>query len=190
MTHRTLLAAVLLSAAAALPAASQAPGRLLSVSVEPYVGYGFFGTLPTRDARLEGDWMLGARAGLRLLPQWSAFGDFRRSTPRVTGRLPFGVVVHGEHVTVEHWSAGLAYSQVPRGGAEGMLPLALEAGVGQARYEGGPTDLALNLGISSGIAFSPNLAIRYGANSYVSNFDGDRGWTNQVFLTVGAQLSL
>jgi hypothetical protein len=188
MTHRTLLAAVLLCGAAALPAAAQAPGALLSV--EPYAGYGLFGTLPSADARLDGDWMYGARGGLRLARQWSAFGDFRRSTPRVVGQLPFGETAHNQDLTVDHWSAGLAYSQAPRGGAEGMLPLVLEAGVGQARYEGGPSDLAVNLGISSAVAFSPGFALRYGANSYFSDFDGGRGWTNQIFLSVGAQLSL
>lgn len=184
---RILFVAALFSTVAAAPAVAQLPVK--RVLVEPYVGYGFYGTLPETNARLEGGVAYGGRASLRLTPQWAVFGDFRRSRPEVLGQLPFGLRVSGDRITVDHWSAGVEFSYAPRGGAEGMLPVILEAGLGQARYEDGPTDLAANLGISSALPLSPNLSIRYGVNDYVSSFHGDRGIVNQIFATVGAELA-
>ena len=96
-------------AAAGTPAAAQMGGRL---SVEPYVGYGFFGDLGDTGVSLDGDLALGGRVAYRLAPQWSVFGNFQRSTP--------------SDLKVDHWSAGVEFSYVPRGGAEGMLPILLE----------------------------------------------------------------
>lgn len=183
MTRKILFGTALLSAVLAAPAAAQ------HVSLEPFATYGFYGKLPGTNARLEGDWGVGGRAALHLTPRWAAFGTAQRTTPQVLGQLPFGVVVSGGDVTVDHWSAGLEYSYFPRDAAEGMLPLSLSAGVGQARYEDGPTDLALNLGISGALQLGPSLALRYGLTDYVSRFDGDRGWTNQLFARIGAELS-
>ena len=184
---RTLFVAALLSTVAAVPAAAQLPMK--RIFLEPYVGYGFYGTLPETGAKLEGGFAYGGRASLRLAQQWAVFGDFRRSRPEVLGQLPFGVQVSGDRITVDHWSAGVEFAYAPRGGAEGMLPVILEAGLGQARYEDGPTDLAASLGISSALPLGPNLSLRYGVTDYVSNFDGDRGIVNQVFATVGAELA-
>ena len=153
------------------PAEAQFDGR---VSVEPYVGYGFFGDLPDTSFTLESDFALGGRVAYRITPQWSAFGNFQRSTP--------------SDVNVDHWSAGVEFSYVPRGGAEGMLPILIEAGLGQARYESGPSDLAVNLGLASALQLSPNFAIRYGANDYISNYNGGNGIVNQIFVQVGAEL--
>lgn len=184
---RTLFVAALLSLAAAAPSAAQLPAK--RVFLEPYVGYGFYGTLPESDAKLEGSLAYGGRASLRLARQWAVFGDFRRSRPEVLGQLPFGVRVSGDQVTVDHWSAGVEFSYAPLGGAEGVLPVILEAGLGQTRYEDGPADLAANLGVSSAVPLGPNLSLRYGFNDYVSNFDGDRGIVNQLFVTFGAELA-
>ena len=153
------------------PAAAQTGGR---VTVQPYAGYGFFGDLPDTNFTLESDLSLGARVGYAFSPQWALFANAQRSTP--------------SDVNVDHWSAGVEFSYVPRGGAEGMLPILLEAGLGQARYENGPSDFAVNLGIASALQLTPNFAIRYGANDYISNYDGDRGVVNQIFVQVGAEL--
>lgn len=184
---RILLSALALAAVSTTPATAQfAGGR---ISVEPYVGYGFYGALPETNATLEADVAYGARASFQLSPQFAAFGNFQRSTPEVTGaRLPFGFADQTGEIDVDHWSAGVEFSYVPRGGAEGMLPVLLEAGLGQARYGGGESDLAVNLGLASALQFTPNLALRYGVNDYISNFQ-DRGITNQVFVRVGAELT-
>ena len=184
MKKYTLFAAVLLSAAAVAPATAQVgEGRL---SVEPYVGYGFFGSLPGTDATLEPDIALGARAGYQLSPQFALFGNYQRSTPTVTGNVA-GIRIEAGETNVDHWSAGVEFSYIPRGGAEGMLPILLEAGLGQVRYEGGESDLAANIGIASALQLGRNFAIRYGANDYISNFR-DEGITNQVFVRVGGEL--
>lgn len=160
----------------AQPAAAQLGGRL---SLEPYVGYGFFGSLPDGGGRLESDVAYGGRVGYHLSPQWSLFGNGQRSTPMLSDV---------REINVDHWSAGIEFSYVPRGGAEGMLPILLEVGLGQARYEGGTNDLAVNLGIASALQLSPNLAIRYGANDYISNYRNGDGIVNQIFVRVGAEL--
>ena len=181
---RTLALIALLLAAAALPASAQMAGRF---SVQPYVGYGFFGTLPVNGPLLKESVTYGGRASFGLSEQFGVFGNFQRSTPREGG-------VFGEKVNVDHWSGGIEFSYVPRGGAQGMLPIILEAGMGQVRYGDASvfgadnTDLLANLGISSAIELSPNFAIRYGANDYISNYNG-RGLTNQVFVQVGAEIS-
>jgi hypothetical protein len=180
-------AAVLLAAPLA---AQQSPAPRFAV--EPYVGYGFFGDLPGSTARLEPAIALGGRAAFQLAPQWAAFGNFQRAQPelrRVTAGVETG---HGD-VTVDQWAAGVEFSYVPRGGAVGMLPLVLEAGFGQTRYDriaGSPEqDLAVKLGISSALRLSPNLAIRYGADDYISNFRGDQGVVNQFTVRIGAELA-
>lgn len=182
---RILALLALLVAAAALPASAQTGGRF---SVQPYVGYGFFGTLPANGPELKESVSYGGRAAYGLSEQFGVFGNFQRSTPREGGPL-------GAKLNVDHWSAGVEFSYVPRGGAQGMLPIILEAGMGQVRYGGDGlfggdnTDLLANIGIASAIEFSPNVAIRYGANDYISNYNG-RGLTNQVFVQVGLELTL
>lgn len=186
---RILFALTAVSAVAVAPlAAQQAPTRF---AVEPYGGYGFYGDLPDTNTRLDPAIAYGARAAFQLAPQWSVFGNFQRSSPeRITGLG--GVEANAGTVDVDHWAAGVEFSYVPRGGAEGMLPLVLEAGLGQARYSGfaggGEDDLAVKLGISSALQLSRNLAIRYGADDYISNFR-DNGVVNQIFVRVGAELS-
>jgi hypothetical protein len=181
---RIVFAVAVLLAAGAVPAAAQMGGR---ITAEPFVGYGFFGQLPANGPRLEADVALGARLGYQLAPQWAAFGTFQRSTPEVTHGQIGGIRV-GESLNVDHWSAGVEFSYVPRGGAEGMLPILMEAGLGQARYGNGPSDLAVNIGIASALQLSPNFAIRYGANDYISNYRGGDGIVNQIFVRVGAEL--
>ena len=184
--NRLIVAGIaLVSAFAAAPAEGQFGGRL---SAEPYVGYGFFGSLPKTGAELQADLAFGARVGYRMSQQWGVFGSFQRSTPGVTGNLA-GVRVDQGEIDLDHWSAGIEFSYVPRGGAERMLPVLLEAGLGQARYGGGSSDLAVNLGIASALQLSPRLAIRYGANDYVSNYRNGDGIVNQIFVRVGAELS-
>jgi hypothetical protein len=181
-----MIAAVAATAAfLAGPAAAQGGtgGRL---SVAPYVGYGFFGTLPD-GPRLEGAVAYGGRLAYQVAPQWALFASGQRSNPEVRGS--------GDAV-VDHWSAGVEFSYAPRGGAEGILPVTIEAGLGEARQEfrgllsnRQVNDLAVNLGIGSALELSPRLAIRYGANGYIFNFDGDRGVATQVFARLGAELS-
>lgn len=182
---KILFSLALLTAAAAAPAYAQMGGR---VSVEPYVGYEFFGGLPETNATLEADVAFGGRAAFQFSPQWALFGNFQRSTPEVTGSLPGGIVVSGGETTVDHWSAGVEFSYVPRGGAEGMLPILMEAGLGQTRYEGGESDLAVNVGLASALQLTPRFAIRYGANDFISNFR-DEGIVNQISVRVGAEIS-
>jgi hypothetical protein len=93
-------------------------------------------------------------------------------------------------VTVDHWSGGIEFSYVPRGGAEGMLPILLEAGLGQTRYRGGSNDLAVNVGLASALRLAPNLAIRYGANDYISNYRDGRGVVNHIFVHLGVEFGL
>jgi hypothetical protein len=184
MRKSILVAVSLVAAVAAAPAEGQLGGRL---SAEPFVGYGFFGSLPGTNATLDGDLAYGARLGYQLSPQWGFFAAGQRSTPSVAGNLA-GVQITGGEVTVDHWSAGVEFSYVPRGGAEGMLPILMEAGLGQARYGGGTSDLAVNIGLASALQLSPNLAIRYGVNDYISNYRNGNGITNQIFVRVGAEL--
>ncbi len=184
MTPKILLAAALLAALPAAPAAAQL------LAVEPFGTYGFYGSLPETSARLEGGWGFGARATLRFAPRLAAFGTVQRSAPEVLGRLPFGVVASGEKLTVDHWSAGLEFSRHRGDAGPGAMPLALSAGVGQVRYEDGPTDLAGSLGAAAGARLAPNFALRYGITDYISRYDGDGGWVNQVFVRVGGELSL
>lgn len=184
---RTLIALAVLSAALAAPAAAQLGGRL---SVEPYVGYGFFGELPDDGPTLEAAVAYGGRGAFQFSPQWALYGNFQQSKPEI-GSGGFASPV----LTVRHWSAGVEFSYVPRGGAEGMLPILLEAGLGQARYDAdfGPlgsdnADLAVNIGIASALQLSPRFAIRYGARDFISNWQ-DRGIANHVFVQVGAEFT-
>lgn len=169
------IAAAFSAALFAGEAHAQLGGKL---SVEPYVAYGFFGDLPENAGTIEADVAFGAKASYQLSPQWSAFVNGQRATP------------DGSEGNVDHWSAGVEFSYIPRGGAEGMLPILLEAGLGQARYENGPSDFAANLGIGSALQLSPNFGIRYGVNDYISNFNDGDGIVNQIFVRVGAELTL
>jgi hypothetical protein len=181
MRKRIGAVAALALVLAAAPAEAQLGGRL---SVEPFIGYGFFGGLPETNAELEADLAYGGRVAYALGPQWAVFGTFQRSTPEVTG-------ANGNDIDVDHWSGGVEFSYVPRGGAEGMLPILLEAGLGQARYEGGNSDLAVNLGLASALQLTSNIAVRYGVNDYISNYgENDNGIINQIFVRVGAEVSL
>jgi hypothetical protein len=184
MIKRILLATTVLAVGATAPLTAQA-NPLQRISIEPYVGYNFFGSLPETDATLEADVAFGARAAYQLSPQWAVFGNFQRSTPDVTGSFRG---VSNESMNVDHWAGGIEFSYVPRGGAEGMLPIVIEAGLGQARYDGWDNDLAVKLGISSALRLSHNLAIRYGVDDYISNFQGDQGVVNQFVARVGAEL--
>ena len=185
MMKRTLAFVALLAAAAATPAAAQLGGGL---SVQPYAGYGFYGSLPDGGPRLKESVAYGGRAAYQLSDQFAVFGNFQRSKPTVEG------IATDREATVDHWSAGFEFSYVPRGGAEGMLPVLMEAGLGQARYDfedlfgTNESDLAVNLGIGSALQLSRNFAIRYGANDYISNY-AERGVVNQIFVNVGAELS-
>lgn len=185
MRKRMILGLAIFAAVAAAPADAQFGGR---ISAEPFVGYGFFGSLPETSASLEADLTYGARLGYQMSPQWALFATGQRSTPEVTGSLA-GVQISQGELTVDHWSAGVEFSYVPRGGAEGMLPILMEAGLGQARYAGGSNDLAVNIGIASALRLSPNFAIRYGANDYISNYRNGNGITNQIFVRVGGEFT-
>jgi hypothetical protein len=185
MTRICLLAGAL--TLLAQPLAAQTLGPRLTV--EPYLGYGFFGTLPGGD-RLEGGVTYGGRVAYQLAEQWSLFGNFQRS--HVEQQLLMGgVFTTVQDRVVDHWAAGTEFSYVPRGGAEGMMPLILEAGLGQARYDWGAeaANLAVKLGISSAIQFSPTLGVRYGVDDYISNYRRDRGVVHQVFARAGIEIS-
>jgi hypothetical protein len=182
---RSIAVGMALLATAAGAASAQS---LSALTLEPYVAYGFFGSLPEGNGKLEADIAYGGRVGYQMSPQWSLFGNFQRSTPSVAQGLagiPFGT----EELNVDHWSAGVEFAYAPRGGAEGLLPVLMEAGVGQARYEGGTNDFGVNIGIASAFRFSPNLSIRYGVNDYISNYSGDAGVVNQIFARIGVELS-
>lgn len=181
MMKRSLLtlAVAIAAAVVATPASAQFGGR---VSVMPYVGYGFMGSLPETDVELEADIAFGARAAYHLSPQFSVFGNFQRSTPEVTSGN-----TTGGSTDLDHWSAGVEFSYVPRGGAEGMLPVLLEAGLGQTRYEG-RSDIAANIGIASRLQLTPMVGVRYGVNDYISNYNGD-GIVNHIYVHVGAELT-
>ncbi len=186
MTKRTMFAAVLMAAVAA-PAAAQA-GR---IGVEPYAAYGFFGTLPDGGPKLKEDVAFGARAGYQLSPRLALYGNFQRATPEVNES--------GRSARVDHWTAGAEYAFGLRQRAEGLLPVTIEAGLGQTRYdfedaavlplgERKRNDLTANVGLGSAFLISPNLAVRFGVNDYISNYAGDRGMVNHVFARVGAEL--
>jgi hypothetical protein len=185
MRKLILLGAALATFVTANQSEAQMGGRL---SVEPYVGYNFFGGLPEQDAKFEADLAYGGRVAYQMAPQWALFGNFQRSTPELVAEVGASDLSLGER-QVDHWSAGVEFSYVPRGGAEGMLPILLEAGVGQARYEGGTSDTAVNLGLASSLQFTPMIAIRYGVNDYISNYNGGDGIVNQVTARVGAEIS-
>ncbi len=172
-----------IAAMLASPAAGQFGGR---ISAEPYVAYGFFGGLGDSDRSLEADIAFGGRVAYSLTPQWAAFGNFQRSTPALIRDADDADL--GE-LNVDHWSAGVEFSYVPRVGAEGMLPILLEAGLGQARYDGDFSDLAVNIGLASAFQLTPNFAVRYGANDYISNFGEDQGIVNQIFVRIGAEFA-
>jgi hypothetical protein len=181
---------VLAAAAAALlvhPLTAQLPGPRLTV--EPYLGYGFFGTLPDNQ-RLEAGIAYGGRVSYQFGAQWSLFGNYQRSHVEQQ-QLAGGIFTAVADRLVDHWAAGVEFSYVPRGGAEGMMPLILEAGLGQARYDWGPeaANLAVKLGLSSAIQFSPSLGVRYGVDDYISNYRGDRGVVNQIFARAGIEIS-
>lgn len=171
------IATFLMAGLAASPAAAQVGGR---VSVMPYVGYGFLGSLPDTEVELEADVAFGARASYQLSDQFALFGNFQRTTPTVSGT--------DTDFNLDHWSVGAEFSYVPRGGAAGMLPILLEAGLGQARYENGPSDVAANIGIASVIQLNPRFGVRYGANDYISNHDGN-GVVNQVYVHAGLEVT-
>lgn len=175
---------ILLSSIIHAPAEAQLGGRLV---LEPYVAYGFFGDLPESPTKLEGDVAYGGRVAFQMSQQFALFVNGQRSTPLATG----GFLGLGQReINVDHWSGGVEFSYVPRGGAEGMLPILLEAGLGQARYEGGPSDFAANVGIASALRLTPNFGIRYGVNDYISNFRDGNGVVNQIFVRVGAEVRL
>jgi hypothetical protein len=170
----------ILTAIVTAPAAAQS-GQF---SIQPYVAYGFFGDLPETEITLEGAPTFGARAAYHFDPQWAVFGNFQRSTPAMTRE---STDIDLGELNVDHWSAGVEFSYIPRGGAEGMIPLNFEAGLGQARYESDVSSFAVNLGIGSGLRLTDNFAIRYGANDYISNYNDD-GIVNQLFVNVGVEL--
>ena len=180
---RTHLLIALIAVGSAIPAGAQVGPRL---AVQPYVGYGFYGTLPDGGARLEAAVAYGGRAAYQLSDQFALFGNFQRSQPKVEGFTD-------GNATVDHWSTGVEFSYVPRGGAEGMLPILMEVGAGQTRYDwetllgSKDSDFAVNLGIGSALELTRNFAIRYGANDYISNY-AERGITNQIFVQVGGEV--
>lgn len=182
---RILFSLTLLAAGLAAPAAAQMGGRL---AVEPYVGYGFFGELPDNGPTLEAAVAYGGRVAFQFSPQWALFGLYQQSRPEIEG-------LSAADLAVSNWGAGVEFSYVPRGGAEGMLPVLLEAGLGQTRYDAefGPfgadgNDLAVTIGVASALQLSPRFAIRYGARDFISNWQ-DRGVTNQIFVQVGAEVT-
>ena len=152
---------------------------------------GSLGIFPKKRPSLEGAVAYGGRVAYQLSPQWAVFGNYQRSEPGIED-------VEGVKVTVDHWAGGVEFSYVPRGGAEGMLPIVLEAGLGQARYSdlqiGNVTidetesDLAVKLGLSSALQLTPNgSAMRYGVDDYISNFEsgGEDNIVNQFTVRAG-----
>ncbi len=172
---------VALAALVAAPADAQQGGRF---AVEPYFAYGFFGELPEAEITLEAAPTFGVRAAWRFDPQWAVFGNFQRSTPAMTRELTD--IDLGE-MNVDHWTTGVEFAYIPRGGAEGMIPLLFEAGLGQARYETDVNSFAVNLGLASGLRLTDYLGIRYGVNDYISNYNGD-GLINQIFVNIGVEV--
>ncbi len=171
---------VILATLVAVPAEAQLDGRF---AVEPYAAYGFFGELPDAEMTLEAAPTFGVRAAWRFDPQWAVFGNFQRSNPAMTFESSdndFG------DMTVDHWSTGVEFAYIPRGGAEGMIPLLFEAGLGQARYETDVNSFAVNLGLASGLRLTNYLGVRYGVNDYISNYNDD-GLINQIFVNVGVE---
>jgi hypothetical protein len=185
MVKALMVSAVLSAAMLATPASAQFAQQAGRISLEPYVAYGFFGNLPGGGPNLEAAVAYGGKVGLKLSPQFALIGNYQRSEPEDASGILIG------EVTVDHWSAGVEFDYAPRGGAEGLIPILLEAGVGQARYDGtgiSHSDLAANIGIGSAFRFTPNFSIRYGVNDYISNYRGGDGITNQVFGRIGAEL--
>jgi hypothetical protein len=184
MLKHALIGAALLAAASSAAAQTASPIRF---SVQPYVAYGFYGTLPGGGPTLQDAPAYGAHAAFQVSPMLSVYGEYQRSKPEVGGG----------NATVDHWSAGGQLDWAPRQGASGVLPIRLEAGVGQVRYDFsdsfvGPvrqSDLAAKVGLSSAFRFSPNLALTYGAHDYISNFDGDLGVVNHIFVKVGTEFT-
>jgi hypothetical protein len=191
MMKRILAFSAVLGLAAATPVLAQTAG---GISVEPHVGYGFFGTLPDGGPRIEPAVAYGGRVAYQFADQFAVFGTAQQANTTVDNKVDVGGIrlPAGTHdARVQHWSAGVEFSFVPRGGAERMLPILMEAGLGQARYRwAGETesDFAVNLGIGSALQLSRNFSIRYGANDYISNF-AERGVANQIFVRVGGELT-
>jgi hypothetical protein len=187
MVKALMVSAVLSAAMVATPASAQFAQQAGRISLEPYVAYGFFGDLPGAGPNLDATVAYGGKVGLKLSPQFALIGNYQRSEPEVEG-------LGGQKANVDHWSAGIEFDYAPRGGAEGLIPILLEAGAGQARYQEGGifgtshSDLAANIGIGSAFRFTPNFSIRYGVNDYISNYGGGDGITNQVFGRIGAEL--
>lgn len=189
MVKALMVSAALSAAIVATPASAQFAQQAGRISLEPYVAYGFFGNLPGGGPNLQAAVAYGGKVGLKLSPQFALIGNYQRSEPEDQDFA-------GSQVTVDHWSAGVEFDYAPRGGAEGLIPILLEAGVGQVRYPSGDrffassslNDLAANIGIGSAFRFTPNFSIRYGVNDYISNYRGGDGITNQVFGRIGAEL--
>lgn len=171
---------VIMAVLMAVPAEAQLGQRF---AVEPYFAYGFFGELPEAEITLEAAPTFGVRAAYHFAPQWAVFGNFQRSNPAMTRELTD--IDLGE-MTVDHWSAGVEFAYIPRGGAEGMIPLYFEAGLGQARYESDVNSFAVNLGLASGLRLTDYFGVRYGVNDYISNYNDD-GLINQIFVNVGVE---
>src|SRR4051794_6639212 len=87
-TMRTIASlAVALAALWAMPASAQMrgyPGTAdrTAFTVEPYVGYGFYGTLPDGGPKLGADAAYGVKGSLLLSPQLALTGTFQQSNPR------------------------------------------------------------------------------------------------------------
>ena len=182
MVKRVLAIAALTTAVFTARASAQFAQQTGRLSVEPYAAYGFFGELPETGRELDAAVGYGGRVAYKFSPQFSLFGNYQRAQPELAGTS----------VTVDHWSAGVEFDFAPRGGAEGLIPVLLEAGVGQVRYDdlpgrGDASDIAANIGIGSAFRLSPNFAIRYGVNDYISNYNED-GIANHVFARIGAEL--
>ncbi len=186
MVKALMVCAALTVALVATPASAQFAQQTGRIALEPYAAYGFFGDLPGAGPNLEAAVGYGGKVGLKLSPQFALVGNYQHSEPEVKeGSL--GPVTVGGKTRVDHWSAGVEFDYAPRGGAEGLIPVLLEAGVGQVRYTD-RSDLAASIGIGSAFRFTPNFSIRYGVNDYISNYRGGDGITNQLFGRIGAEL--